>query len=296
MTSNKLEGLEIFIKVAELNNFSKAAEMMGLSKAHVSRMISRLEQRLGSPLLTRTTRNVSLTDDGRAFYQSIKKSFLEIETAEQSLIDQRHEPSGLLKISAAGAFAERYVGPVACDLVKAFPSLRLDIHFTSETVDLIGEEYDLGIRSGVLKSSSLISRRIDTRRLYVCASPSYFNQQGIPMTLNDLKAHQCLVGSSPYWHFRDSKGGHKQIKISGNISCNNAYVCVHAAIQGLGLTQLPEYYLEEAIAQKKLIRCLETYQATDTGVWAVYPENRRHSPKVRLFIDKLVDTVSNNRQ
>lgn len=292
VTINRLDHLDTFVKVAELKGFSRTAEHMNVSKAHVSRQINRLEERLGVQLLRRSTRNVVLTELGEAFYLRIRDNLNALDEAEQAVMDMQESPRGTLRITVAGAFGENYVAPCAAEFMQDYVDLNIELNFTDRTVDLITEGYDLAIRSGVLQDSSLIARRITSRKLFVCASPEYIQLNGKPENLSDLKKHDCLIGSQPTWHFKDARGKHTQTRIEGKWACNNGYALLQAALRGIGITQLPEYYVRSSLDEGKLVSCLEKFQPSDNGIWAVYPSNRHLSPKVRLFVDLLVERYS----
>lgn len=286
---NRLDNLDTFIKVAELKGFSKAAREMKVSKAHVSRQINRLEERLGVQLLRRSTRNVVLTELGEAFYLRVKNSLDSLDDAERAVMDMQESPRGKLRITTAGAFGEKYVAPAAAEFMLKYNDLSVDLDFTDRSVDLITEGFDLAIRSGVLQDSSLIARRIASRMLFVCASPEYIEQHGKPEVITDLKKHNCLLSSLSTWHFIDERGKGNQVKVEGNWYSNNAYATMQAAIHGAGLAQLPEFYVHKALDDGSLVSCLDEFQPTDNGIWAVYPSNRHLSPKVRMFVDLLIE-------
>ncbi len=292
MTQNRLDNLDTFVKVATLQGFSRAAEKLNVSKAHVSRQINRLEKRLGAQLFKRSTRNVVLTELGEAFYLRIKDSLNVLDEAEQAVMDMQESPRGTLHITAAGAFGEDYVTPAAAEFMQQYPELNIHMDFTERSVDLINEGYDLAIRSGVLHDSSLIARCIASRKLFVCAGPVYIKQYGIPKSITDLNKHNCLIGSLPTWHFKDKKNKSVHLKVEGNWHCNNGHALTQAAISNIGITQLPEFYVRPALDAGKLISCLEDYQPIDNGIWAVYHSNRHLSPKVRLFVDLLIEKYS----
>lgn len=286
---SKLDGLDIFVKVAELGNFSAAAEQLQVSKAHVSRQVSRLEERLGVQLFERSTRKVALTELGEAFYLRTRDNLQALEDAQRSVMDLQEVPQGNLRIAAAGLFAERHVAPAAASFMQRYPELNIELNFSDRMVDLIGEGFDLAIRSGMLKDSSLIARRITSRRIMLCASPAYLQQHGQPESLEDLKQHNCLQGASSSWHFKTAQGRNAEYKVAGNWSSNNGYAVLQAGLQGLGLLQLPEFYVQEAIDQQQLISLLETFEPKDNGIWAVYPSNRHLTAKVRLFVEHLIE-------
>lgn len=286
---DSLSGLSIFIQVAEQQSFSAAALHLNTSKAHVSRQIARLEQRLGVQLFQRSTRKVSLTEVGQAFYLNTRDKLQELEEVQRTVMDLQDTPSGTLRISTAGLFGETRVAVAAAQYMQSHPEVKVELNFSDRMVDLIGENYDLAIRSGVLQDSALIARRVSSRRLILCASPDYLLQYGKPSSISDLKQHNCLQGASPYWHLKDNHGKPLNYKASGNWSSNNGHAILQACIHGLGIAQLPEYYVRGAIKNKRLNALLETHEPEDNGIWAVYPSKRHLPSKVRLFIERLLE-------
>lgn len=285
---SRWDATEIFVTVVETGSFSAAAQALKLSKSHVSRQVSRLESRLGTQLLQRTTRKLALTQTGTVYFERCRELVHQLSDLESTIIDTHEKPMGTLRLTVAGAFGERYVAPAAAEFMRRYPDVSVNLDFTSRLVDLVSEGYDLAIRAGVLKDSSLVARRIAERRLLVCASRDYLSDRGQPASLADLRQHHCLVGSVPTWRFREQNGHHIDLKIQGNWRSNNGYALLAAARKGLGLVQLPEFYVHDDIAAGRLLPVLEKYQPTDTAVWAIYPGNKHLSPKVSLFIDHLV--------
>lgn len=288
---NRWDSIEAFVHVVEKGSFSGAADAMGVSKSHVSRHIRHLENRLDAQLLVRTTRKISLTEVGQAFYLRCSDILNTLEDAENAVIDLQEKPRGRLRITVAGAFGEEFVAPAALRFMEQHQGLTIEMDFTNRLVDLIAEGYDLAIRSGPLKDSSLIARRICSRKLLICGSPDYFERYGHPTTINALVNHNCLAGTLPTWRFRD-RDRHLDIRVEGNWRSNNGRALVHAARLGIGLIQIPSFYVDDDITTGTLKTTLDNFQPTDTGIWAVYPHNRHLSAKVRLFVNYLADTFS----
>ena len=289
-SNTALQGLDIFIAVAELNSFSQAAAQLQVSKAHVSRQVTALEQRLGVSLFLRSTRQVTLTEAGVSFYASTHKHINQLHAAQHSLLDRFHEPAGPLRISVAGEFGEMVVSPVAIKFMQHYPDVKMDLHFSNEQVDLYSGQFDLAIRSGVLEDSSLIGRKITSRHLVTCASPTYFARHGTPQTLQALATFNCLTGSHHHWYFTE-KGKQTQFKPQGNWRSNNARALIAAATSGLGIIQLPDFYLREVLRQEKLQPCLAEFQSTSNAIWAVYPQSQKLSIKIQKFVDLLIKEV-----
>ena len=286
---SRWDGFEAFVHVVDQGSFSKAAQYMNVSKSFVSRHVTDLENRLGAQLLNRTTRTITLTEVGKSFYTRCREILNGLEEAEHAVFDMQEKPRGTLKMTAAGAFGETYVVPIAVDFMKLNPEVFIDISFTNRNIDLVAEGYDLAIRFGVLKDSSLIARRIATRKLHVVGSPDYLKKHGVPTAISDLKQHNCLAGALNIWRFSEpGQQAHTEVKIEGNWRSNNARALLEASRMGLGLSQMPASYVHDEIQKGRLVSVLDEFQPQNLGVWAVYPSSRHLSTKVRHFIDYLV--------
>ncbi len=288
---SRWESIEAFVRVVDRNSFSMAARDLGVSKSHISRHISKLENRLDAQLLIRTTRKITVTEVGRAFYLRCTDILGSLNDAEQAVIDLQEKPRGRLRITVAGAFGEDFVAPAAIQFMQRHPDLTVELDFTNRIVDLIGEGYDLAVRAGTLKDSSLIARRIASRELIICSSPDYFARNGIPDSIASLVNHNCLVGTLSTWRFRD-KNRNFDLQVEGNWRSNNGRALLHAALNSLGLVQLPSFYVKAGIDAGTLIPVLEEYKPLDTAIWAVYPHNRHLAAKVRLFVRYLADELT----
>ncbi len=280
--------IEAFVEVVRLGGFTAAASHLQVSASHISRLVSQLEQQLGSQLLYRTTRQISLTDSGALYYERCRQLFEGFREAEQLLDQQQASPTGLLRITAATTYGERYIAPLVNDFHNRYPRLRVSMHFTNRQVELIEEGFDVAIRMGVLKESTLVARRLCDRREYVVGSPAYFTRHPQPHTLAELQTHNCLIGSREHWLF-SNKGQKRELVVSGNWHANAGPAILDAALKGIGLAQLPDYYVNDYLANGQLLSVLDNYQLPDTGVWVVYPQQRYLAAKVRLFVDFLVD-------
>lgn len=288
MASHRWESIEAFERVVRHNSFSKAAEDLGVSRSHVSRQINALENRLDAQLLLRTTRKVSVTEVGQAFYLQCQQILSNLEEAERAVLELQARPRGILRVTVAGAFGEDFIAPAAASFMAEHPDLSVDLEFSNRLIDLISDGFDLAIRAGTLKDSSLIARRICNRKLLTCASPAYLKAHGRPTNIHALTNHNCLLGTLETWRFRENQRNF-DLRVSGNWRSNNGRALMHAARSGLGIVQLPSFYVEDDLEAGKLVTLLQEYNPTDTGVWAVYPHNRHLSAKVRLFVNFLAE-------
>ncbi|MFG6176651.1 LysR family transcriptional regulator [Halomonas sp. THAF12] len=279
--------VEAFIEVVRLGAFNAAAEQLKVSSSHVSRLVSQLENQLGTTLLYRTTRRIRLTEAGRLYYQHCQHLFEGFREAETAVKELQDTPTGRLGLTCATTFGERFIAPLVHDFMCAHPRLEVHMHFTNRQVDIIDEGFDVAIRMGALKDSTLIARRLCERREYVVGSPSYFTRIAQPHSLSELSRHRCLIGSKDHWRF-DVDGVRREVRVDGPWRGNSGPALLDATLKGLGLAQLPDYYVEEYLARGKLISVLDAYRHGDTAVWAVYPRHRHRSAKVQRFLDYLV--------
>ncbi len=284
--------MSVFVRVVEVGGFSAASRVLGMTPSAVSKLIGRLEDRLGARLLNRTTRTINLTEEGRAYYQHAVPILEEIEAAERAVTDLHVAPRGLLRINAATSFGRRYVMPIIHEFMDKYPELRVEMTLTDSLVDLVGEGVDVGIRIGDLPDSSLIARRIATIRRVVAAAPSYVERHGKPKTPEDLFNHNCLrvsfETSLNRWEFQGPDGP-MRLDVTGNLEVNDSSALYDAAIAGVGLIRSSKLLLWPALFDGRLIPLLQEYEAKrDLDVHAIYPSGRHMSPKVRAFVDFLV--------
>ncbi|WP_076541782.1 LysR substrate-binding domain-containing protein [Shewanella sp. UCD-KL21] len=280
------EGVYEFVAVAETDSFTAAGKRLAISTAQVSRQISQIENRLSTKLFYRTTRKVSLTEEGQIFYRHCRQVIDGLEEAERAISSLQNKPQGLIKLTAPVTYGESFVMPIVTDYMQQHPDVEVICELTNRQLDLVEGGYDLAIRLGRLPDSSMMAKRLTSREQFVCAAPDYINRFGAPYSLSELTQHNCLVGSQPHWHFNE-QGQVRSIKVQGNLQCSSGISLLNAAIKGLGIVQLPGYYVAEAIAAGQLSVILESYKQQQEGIWALYPHNRHLSPKVRLLVDKL---------
>lgn len=287
------EGVSEFVAVAEAQSFTAAAKRLGISTAQVSRQVSALEARLSTKLLYRTTRKVSVTETGQIYYQQCRRVLDGLEEAERSVTNLQLVPKGQLRLTAPVTFGEKVIAPLVNDFALRYPDLEVDMNLTNQPLDLVAEGYDLAVRMGKLEASSMMAKRLSSRTLYVCASPDYLSSYGVPHSLSELEQHNCLQGNLDYWRFQE-EGKPRNIRITGNIRCNSGWSLMDAALKGIGIVQLPDYYVQPSLDSGRLIPLLAHWQEADDGIWAIYPHNRYLSPKVRMLLDYLSDCLQPN--
>lgn len=284
------EGVNEFVAVAETESFTRAASRLGVSTAQVSRQVSSLEARLSTRLFYRTTRRVSATEAGEIYYQHCRQVLDALEQAERSITNMQMVPRGRLRLTAPVTYGEKSIAPLVNDFVARYPELDVEMNLTNQTLDLVAEGYDLAVRLGKLEDSSLMARRLASRTLYVCASPAYLSAHGTPHSLSELEHHNCLQGNLDYWRFQEA-GNPRNVRVGGNIRCDSGRALLDAALKGIGIVQLPDYYVQPALDSRALIPLLTHYQEDDDGIWAVYPHNRHLSPKVRMLLDFFAESL-----
>ncbi len=287
---DRLDDMTIFTRVVDSRSFTAAAERLGLSKSVVSRRITDLENRLGARLLNRTTRRLSLTEVGQAFYERCVRILAEVDEAERSVADLYAQPRGTLRINAPMSFGMMHIAPAIGEFLGRHPGLEIEMDLNDRFVDLIDEGYDVAVRIGRLRDSSLVARRLAPARRVVVGSPAYFARHGRPRHPDDLTGHNCLIYSNAplaeQWQFRID-GEVRSIKVSGCLRVNNGEVLREAAIAGQGLAVLPTFIAGEALSRGLLDAVLVDCTVSEVAVHAVYPHNRHLSPKVRAFVDFL---------
>jgi len=285
------EGVTEFVAVTETQSFTAAAKRLAISTAQVSRQVSTLEKRLGEKLFYRTTRKVSLTESGSVYYQHCRRLLDGLEEAERAMSNLHDTPKGLIKITTPVTYGEERIVPLINDFVLKYPQVEIKIHLSNQTINLVDDGYDLAIRLGKLEDSSMMARKLSQRILHTCASPDYVQSFGIAHSLSELERHNCLLGTLDYWRFLES-GKAKNVRVSGNIRCNSGYGLVDAALKGMGIIQLPDFYVQEHINDGRLVSMLDMYREAEEGIWALYPHNRHLSPKIRMLVDFLEQGIN----
>jgi DNA-binding transcriptional LysR family regulator len=286
-----LSAMAVFARVVDTGSFSKAAGALGLSKSAVSKQVSRLEDRLGARLLNRTTRQLSLTEAGTAFYAGCRQVVSEAEAAEAAVTHLAQAPRGRLHVNAPMSFGQKHVAPALPALLASYPELSIDLQLNDRTVDLVDEGFDVAVRIGQLSDSTLIARRLAPLRLAVAAAPDYLARRGTPEHPTDLKQHDCLIysylASGRTWSFKGPDGP-VRVGIDGPIEANNGDALCAAALAGAGIVRLPTFICGDALRAGTLRPVLADWaDPGDSGIYAVYPASRNVSPKVRVFIDFL---------
>lgn len=281
----------IFYHLIEQGSFSAAARHMSLTKSVVSKRIAKLEQELGVQLLYRTTRTLTLTEAGRAFFTHAKAVYQAVATAEESIVGLGKNLSGHIKISVPTISGELILPQVINEFNQKYPDINIDMDLDNRFVDIVNERFDLAIRTGVLPDSSLIARKLVDANWIICASPQYLAKHGIPKQPQALDKHNCLVYSyqetgAREWAFKEGDEVY-QITVDGNLCTNNSSVLRNVALLGQGIIYVPRVLVYEDLKQGSLIQLFKDETAKCLGIYAVYPYTRQQPEKIKIFIDHL---------
>ncbi|MEN8131669.1 MAG: LysR family transcriptional regulator [Pseudomonadota bacterium] len=295
---DSLTDIAVFVQVVDTGSFTAAAEKLRLSKSVVSKYVTRLEDRLGARLLNRTTRRLSLTEAGRAFYERSQLGLREIEEAEAEVSRLQGAPRGVLRLNSPMSFGILHIAPALPDFLALYPDLSVDMSLDDRHMDLVEEGFDLAIRIGELPDSSLVARRLGPCRHVVCGAPGYFKRHGVPRTPEELRDHNAITyqyqDSPREWHLASPNGGVIRIPVSGSIQMNNSLGLREALLREVGLTLTPTFVVGADIKAGRLQAVLSEYKALELSIFAVYPQRRHLSPKVRAFVDFLGSRISDS--
>jgi len=301
MAMDKFNDIAIFIQAAQHLSFSVAARQLGMSPSAVSKAVQRLEEHLEVRLFNRTTRSLSLTEDGAAFHDRCRQILDELEEAEQELSKSRSIPTGTLRLDLTIELGRLHIIPALPTFIAQYPDLKLDVTFSNHMVDLVEEGIDAVVRIGSGPDSQLIMHRLATARLIVCAAPIYLMRYGEPKIPEDLMNHNCLTFVSLHtgrifeWSFQ-RHGQEFHLPINGNLRLSHGEALLEVALRGIGLVQLHNYLAGAAIAQGKLKPVLESYAMPGSPISVVYPQKRHLSAKVRAFVNFMSELMNQLRQ
>jgi DNA-binding transcriptional LysR family regulator len=292
-----LTSMKVFATVVEAGSFAAAAERLELSRAMVSKHMAHLENHLGTRLLNRTTRRLSLTESGSAYFERCQHILKDLEEAELAATELTSVPRGTLRLTAPLVFGVQHIAPLIADYLAIHPEAKLDFTLDDRNIDLVNEGYDLAIRIGNLAETGLIARRFAKDSLVVCAAPEYFRRHGTPQVPEDLARHVCLgysyEESVNEWRFSGADGEHV-VHVSGNVRANNGDLLRVAALGGAGIIWQPRFLVGADLRAGRLQAVLTQYESRELGIYAVYPSRRYLSAKVRSFIDFLVERFGPN--
>lgn len=301
MPRANLNDIQIFMAVADAGSFVSGGKAMGLSRSAAGKAIARLEDRLGTRLLNRTTRSLSLTDEGQAFYESGLEILATVKKAEANAAGERGTPRGVLRLTVPDGFGRAAVLPVAAKYLKAWPDVQVEMSFTDRLADLVEEGFDLAIRIGVTAPDTrLVSRTVTTFRAVLCAAPEYLAAYGTPQEAADLAAHDCLIftssGQRQGWRLRGADGIWFRAQGRSRLRLDNGEAIRDAALAGLGIAFLPDFMVAGDIESGRLVQVLPGLAADGVPVVTLYPSKRLLEPRVRRFIDLMVEELAADRK
>ena len=280
--SGAWDGIEEFVSVARAGSFTAGARSFGASVTHMSRAVGRLEARLGNQLFHRTTRSLSLTEAGRHFLETGARLIAERDDAIAAM-SASASPRGHLRITCSYTLGEQFIGPILRGYALDYPEISVTCDLDNDVVDLIRDGYDLAIRTGHLEDSRLVATRVASRAMVTVAAPAYLESHGTPQRIADLKGHACLVGSSSLWQF--ARG--ETFRPEGRWKVNSGIMVLEAALEGMGLCQLPRFYAAPHLQDGRLREVLASECPEDEPIWAVYPRPKHHSPKISTLVERL---------
>ncbi|WP_372164438.1 LysR family transcriptional regulator [Xanthomonas euvesicatoria] len=290
-----LDAMRVFAAVAERSGFSAAADALDRSTASVTRQIAALEQRLDTRLLNRTTRRVSLTSAGSAYYQRCRQLLADLDDLEATIGAQALEPAGVLRVNAPVSYGIERLGALLPGFRARYPQVELDLSLSDRLVDMVEEGFDVAIRITRQPAPMLIARQLGKVRILACASPAYLARAGTPRHPSDLAGHECLL-----YHYSPSGDevrfqgpeGDIDVRLRGGLRANNGHVLNAAALAGQGIVMQPDFLAEPHLAAGRLVRILPDYALDEIGIFAVYTSRSHLAPKVRSFIDYLIECMA----
>ncbi|AKJ27154.1 LysR family transcriptional regulator [Caldimonas brevitalea] len=293
---DRYTALQVFRHVAQLKSFAEAGRRLGLSPAAVSKNIAELEAHVGARLIHRTTRRMALTEEGTIYLEHVARALDTLAEADQALGPIRTSPSGTLRVSAPTTVTLTRLSTQIPRFLSRYPELTLDLHLDDRRVDLIREGFDLAIRGqDNLEDSSMIARKLAVMPHVLCAAPSYFETHGRPLTPSDLRTHNCirftLSGHADQWEFRKD-GRAERVVIDARYSVTSSLAVRDALREGFGLSLIPFPYVETDLRQGRLQSALDDWAAVETTLYAVYPSRQHLAPKIRVFLDFLVEAFA----
>ncbi len=291
-----LEAMAIFAKIVETRGIAAAAIELGVSAPTVSKALARLEQRLGSRLLNRTSRRFALTDSGHALAERAGRLLADAEAAQDALLAQSAAPRGLVRLAAPMSFGITELAPILPDFLKQHEQISIDLHLSDALVDVIGDGFDIVLRIGALTDSSLLARRLNVIPGVIVAAPSYLDRRGRPAHPTDLMQHDCFgyayLRTRDTWHFTNTSGEQVSVRPSGRLRVNNGDAVLPALIAGLGIAALPAFIVRPSLADGRLEQILQDWSGSGSSLHLITPPNGPRPVRVRVMADFLVQRLS----
>ncbi len=293
---DRFAAMQAFVRVVETGSFVRAAERMGISTSSLSRLVADLESHLHARLLNRTTRKLSLTETGQAFYERCVQLLADLDEAESFASRATAQAHGTIRLTCPHNLAAQPLAPAIASFIARHPAVRFDVNVSDRVVDLVEEGFDLAIRVGAVRGELLVARKLGATELVLCAAPSYLAAHGAPKVPADLARHQVMTYAySPTprtWQLRDADGRSHEVHVQGPLHANSGELAIGAAVAGLGIVFEPADMVGPALADGRLVRVLPGYRGSTLDIWAVYPSRRHLSAKVRLFVAHLAEVFA----
>lgn len=296
---DQLQGMRVFARVAELGSFARAANEMDMSRAMASSYVAQLEKHVGTRLLHRTTRKVTVSPEGAVYLERCKRILTEVQAADDEMRHARARPQGKLRVDVPVAFGRYLLMPALPAFSERYPDVALEVRFNDRFVDLAAEHVDVALRSGVIKSPDLIAKQITTSRLVTCAAPSYIARYGVPRTPADLRNHRTIgflrtdTSRPSEWKFKHGKDGEQKLKLNFALSFNTSEPVVMSAYEGQGIIQTTDLLLGRALAEGRVVELLKDYSCEGPPFSVVYPRATQHLAKVRVFAEFASEILRN---
>lgn len=290
---DNLNGIAAFVHAAQTCSYVAAGRRLGVSASAVGKSVARLEEKLGVRLLNRSTRRISLSNEGALFYERCQRILADIEDAEAELSHLAEAPRGKLRVSLP-VIGYRIILPLLAEFTRKYPEIELDLDFNDRLVDVVAEGIDVAVRSGTLTDSRLMARELGPFAFAIVGSPAYFARHSVPDTPRALESHACVrykfpsTGKLQDWVVALDEGeGGPELRLRTALTCNNIEALIGAASQGVGLAYLPDFIVRDAIARGELQAVLQPYLRTSSKFWVLWPSSRHLSPRLRVFVDFL---------
>ncbi|MGK5027506.1 LysR family transcriptional regulator [Janthinobacterium sp. RB2R34] len=292
---DQLNGIAAFVQAAQTCSFVAAGRLLGVSASAVGKSVARLEEKLGVRLLNRSTRRISLSNEGALFYERCLRILADIEDAQAELSHLAEAPRGKLKVSLP-VIGYRIILPLLAEFTRLYPEIELDLDFNDRLVDVVAEGVDVAVRSGTLTDSRLMARELGPFAFSIVGSPAYFARHGVPATPQALESdsHACVrykfpsTGKLQEWALQHGQAASSpELRLRTALTCNNIEALIGAAIQGVGLAYLPDFIVADSVARGELRQVLQRYLLTSSKFWILWPSSRHLSPKLRVFVDFL---------
>jgi len=289
---DRLGAIQVFAQVVESGSFAKAAGRINLSTSAASRHVAELEAHLQTRLLNRTTRRVSLTESGQAFYERAVQLLADLEEAEQEAGRAAVVPRGTIRLTTSVNFGVRHLAPAIADFLARHAEVRFDVSLSDRVVDLVEEGFDLAVRVGTAGSGNVVARKLGETRLVPCASPQYLSAHPAPKIPEELSQHNCFtyeyVTPRNVWRFQDASGRERAVRVAGTLHSNNGDLLAEAAVRGAGIVFEPAFIVGPDVRAGRLVPLLQEFTPPPVPIYAVYPSRKHLSAKVRGFVDFLI--------